>query len=138
LLRLQRYHHLKPRLISRSSSTQTKHTFERITRLVLAAKSSSKRRDFQKMTSEIRNEELPCRSYFMRRFLFQAYNLVVSGSHIQLRAPSGSMIGRDKDVASLRDLLQRDEVRIVTLTGPGGVGKTRLHHRSRPPFSYHK
>lgn len=36
------------------------------------------------------------------------------------------LIGREDDVARLRSLLQRTEVRLVTLTGPGGMGKTRL------------
>jgi predicted ATPase/DNA-binding SARP family transcriptional activator len=35
-------------------------------------------------------------------------------------------IGREGDVARLESLLQDSEVRLVTLVGPGGVGKTRL------------
>jgi predicted ATPase/class 3 adenylate cyclase/DNA-binding CsgD family transcriptional regulator len=37
-----------------------------------------------------------------------------------------SLIGREKEVTALLNLLQREEVRLVTLTGPGGTGKTRL------------
>ena len=35
-------------------------------------------------------------------------------------------VGRDADVESIGALLRQDDIRWVTLTGPGGVGKTRL------------
>jgi len=37
-----------------------------------------------------------------------------------------AFIGREREVANLRQLLSRGDVRLVTLTGPGGIGKTRL------------
>src|SRR5690349_10558310 len=41
-------------------------------------------------------------------------------------APQTLLIGRKQDAAAACALLQRPEVRLVTLRGAGGVGKTRL------------
>jgi predicted ATPase len=35
-------------------------------------------------------------------------------------------VGREKEVATAREMLLRPDVRLVTVTGPGGIGKTRL------------
>jgi predicted ATPase len=46
----------------------------------------------------------------------------------RLRLPADplSFVGRTDEVARLRTLLAQDDVRLVTLIGPGGIGKTRL------------
>ncbi len=43
-----------------------------------------------------------------------------------LPAQATPFIGRSKHIADIAALLRRDDVRLVTLTGPGGTGKTRL------------
>lgn len=43
-----------------------------------------------------------------------------------LPAPMTSFVNRARDVASLLELLTRPDVRLVTLLGPPGIGKTRL------------
>ena len=47
-------------------------------------------------------------------------------SERSLPLTSTSLIGREHDIAEVSKLLQKPEVRLVTLTGPGGIGKTRL------------
>src|SRR5260221_3031323 len=55
---------------------------------------------------------------------------LVSGPRLQLRsnlqAQTTRLIGREREVQAVRQQICRSEVRIVVLTGPGGVGKTRL------------
>src|SRR5215813_415090 len=43
-----------------------------------------------------------------------------------LPVASTSLIGREHDVAEISQLLETPGVRLVTLSGPGGIGKTRL------------
>ncbi|MDQ3380920.1 MAG: adenylate/guanylate cyclase domain-containing protein, partial [Actinomycetota bacterium] len=43
-----------------------------------------------------------------------------------LPVPATAFLGRDRELAEVVELLSREDTRLLTLTGPGGMGKTRL------------
>jgi predicted ATPase/transcriptional regulator with XRE-family HTH domain len=46
--------------------------------------------------------------------------------HHNLPLQPTPLLGRERELADVGTLLHQDDVRLVTLTGPGGIGKTRL------------
>src|SRR5215207_3186175 len=48
-----------------------------------------------------------------------------------------SFVGREREMAAVSALLTQPDVRLLTLTGPGGVGKTRLALRILPALQAH-
>ena len=55
-----------------------------------------------------------------------ALSIAVAGYLSRLPAPVTRLIGRDREIAAIGERLIADAARLVTLTGPGGTGKTRL------------
>jgi predicted ATPase/DNA-binding SARP family transcriptional activator len=57
-----------------------------------------------------------------------ALNVPQAGPTSPRRAPTPPtpLLGREGELAALADLVRRDDARLVTLTGTGGIGKTRL------------
>src|SRR5215217_2741597 len=47
-----------------------------------------------------------------------------------LPVPRTSFVGREREIGLVQALLRRSDVRLVTVTGPGGVGKTRTTLRA--------
>jgi predicted ATPase/DNA-binding CsgD family transcriptional regulator len=53
-------------------------------------------------------------------------DLLPATSRSRLPVPRTSLVGRSVELDAARALLERGDVPLLTLTGPGGVGKTRL------------
>jgi predicted ATPase/class 3 adenylate cyclase len=49
-----------------------------------------------------------------------------STTRVRLPSSQNRLVGREKELGELVDMLGRAHVRLVTIVGPGGIGKTRL------------
>ncbi len=57
--------------------------------------------------------------------IFPALNSL-DARHTNLPAPPTALIGRETELAQIADRLEQRDCRLLTLVGPGGIGKTRL------------
>ncbi|GIV80642.1 MAG: transcriptional activator [Litorilinea sp.] len=58
--------------------------------------------------------------------LYERIRTAAQGPRHNLPGPVTGFVGREAELAQLRTLLAAPQVRLLTLLGPGGVGKTRL------------
>jgi len=83
-----------------------------------------------------------CRKFIMKHYQFKDINgrkghiiLVMPNTLPALLSP---LPGREKELATIHELLNRADLRLVTITGPGGIGKTstalQLGHNSSNTF----
>src|SRR5215204_759876 len=61
-----------------------------------------------------------------RRPLLSAALTTASPRAVGIPRPLTALIGRDRELGELEALLRDDRLRLLTLSGPAGVGKTRL------------
>jgi predicted ATPase/DNA-binding XRE family transcriptional regulator len=59
-----------------------------------------------------------------------AHDVRVDGTiprgEFQVRSPPNQIIGREQDIARLTRMIRDSNIQLVSITGPGGVGKTRV------------
>ncbi len=72
-------------------------------------------------TRELARELAAIRDRFSENTIKQA-----EARPINLPVQQTGFVGREREVAAAKELLLRQGVRLVTVTGPGGIGKTRL------------
>jgi predicted ATPase/serine/threonine protein kinase len=72
-------------------------------------------------TRELARELAAIRDRFAEKAVEQAEALPAN-----LPVSRTGFVGREKEASAITELLLRQEVRLVTVTGPGGIGKTRL------------
>ncbi len=58
--------------------------------------------------------------------LIQRDETVPQGSFYSVPKPCSEFIGRQKEISSLIELLSDENKRLITLLGPGGIGKSTL------------
>jgi predicted ATPase/DNA-binding SARP family transcriptional activator len=86
------------------------------------------------LVEELGIEPGPALQALERAVLRQDENLAAPAAPVRrsalplpaLPSPATSLVGRRLEIVAVEAMLRRDDVRLVTLTGPGGTGKTRL------------
>jgi len=71
-------------------------------------------------------EELARDLTIMRDHMGEAVEAPAAHSPRQLPPQRNTLVGRERELEAAKKLLLKDDIRLITLAGPGGTGKTRL------------
>jgi predicted ATPase/DNA-binding winged helix-turn-helix (wHTH) protein len=87
------------------------------------------RTDLQRVQRDARVARTPANEVAVSRDLISAKltkEVMTRSASLPLPQQRTGFVGREREVAAVKELLLRQDVRLVTVTGPGGIGKTRL------------
>ncbi len=114
------------RIVRKTLAKDVEERYQAAKDLFIDLKSVQKRLQFE---AELECSQTPNRN--AKEAQTQIFQAVISSetpniSPNNLTKNLSRLIGREKEIAEIENLLRREDVRLVTMTGVGGTGKTRL------------
>jgi predicted ATPase len=115
----------KPRLIYVRSAAERDHRLdEMLGRITSEGSVSYQRFTTAEQLGDLIENDLAV--FLSERFAVSSPAANDHGDARQLPASVAPIVGREEEIEALAHMLEGDVPRLITLTGPGGIGKTRL------------
>ena len=114
------------RIVRKSLAKDKEERYQTAKDLFLDLKNLQKRQEFE---AELERNQSPNRN--TKEVQTQIFQAVVSSKTPNIPPNNltenlSRLVGREKEIAEIENLLRREDIRLVTMTGVGGAGKTRL------------